>query len=46
MLYIVLDELSSLSSMQQILINSLLIFILLQIFSDFPCYGFLDTVII
>ena len=33
------------SCMQQILINSLFI-LLLQIFSNFPCYGFLDTLII
>ena len=34
---------SSLSCMQQTLVNSLFIFILLQIYSNFPCYGFLDT---
>ena len=33
---------NSFSCMQQILINSLFIFILLQIFSNFPCYGFLE----
>ena len=38
--------LSSFSCMQQILVNSLFIFMLLQIFSNFPCYGFLDTLII
>ena len=38
--------LSSFSRMQQILINSLFIFILLQIFSNFPCYGFLDIPVI
>ena len=38
--------LSSFSCMQQILINSLFNFILLQIFSNFPCYGFLHTPII
>ena len=32
--------------MKEILINYLFIFILLQIFSNFPCYGFLDTPII
>ena len=32
--------------MKQILINSLFIFILLQIFSNFACYRFLDTSII
>ena len=41
-----LTVLSSFSCMQQILVNSLFIFILLQIFSNFPCYGFLDTSII
>ena len=40
-----LVALSSFGCMQQILINSLLIFILLQIFSNFSCY-FLDTLII
>ena len=35
--------LSNFSNMQQILVNSLLIFIPFQIFSSFPCYGFLDT---
>ena len=40
-LYLV--AMSSFSCMQQILVNSLFIFILLQIFSNFPCYGFLDT---
>ena len=29
--------------MQQVLINCLFIFNLLQIFSNFPCHGFLDT---
>ena len=43
-LYLV--ALSSFSYMQQILINYLSIFILLQIFSNFPCYGFLDTPIL
>ena len=43
-LYLV--ALSSFSCMQQILKNSLFIFILLQIFSKFPCYGSLDTPII
>ena len=43
-LYLV--TLSRFSCIQQILVNSLFIFILLQIFSDFPCYGFLDTSII
>ena len=38
--------LHSFSCRQQILIRSLFIFILLQIFSIFPCYGFLDTAII
>ena len=37
---------SSFNCIQQILINSLFIFLLLQIFSNFPCYGFLDTFII
>ena len=32
--------------MQQIRINSLFIFILLQIFSNFPCYGLLDPPIV
>ena len=43
-LYLV--ALSSISCMQQVLINSFFIFILLQIFSNFPCYGILDTPII
>ena len=43
-LYLV--TLSSFSCMQQILVNSLFIFILFQIFSNFPCYGFLDTSLI
>ena len=38
--------LNSFSYMQYILVNSLFIFILLQIFSNFPCYGILDTPII
>ena len=38
--------LSSFSCLQQILVNSLFIIILLQIFSNFPLYGFLDTDII
>ena len=33
----------SFSCMQQILVNYLFIFILLQIFSNFTRYGFLDT---
>ena len=37
-----LIELSSFSYMQQTLVNSLFIFIPLQIFSNFPFYGFLD----
>ena len=37
---------SSFSCTQHILVNSLFIFILLQIFSNFPCYGFLDIPII
>ena len=41
-----LVALSSFICMQQILINSLFIFILLQIFSNFPCYGLLDPPII
>ena len=41
-----LNALSSFSCMQQILINSLFIFTLLQIVSNFPCSGFLDTPII
>ena len=43
-LYIV--ALDSFSRRQQILLRSLFIFILLQIFSIFPCYGYLDTAII
>ena len=38
--------LSSFSCMQKILINFPLIFSLLQTFSNFPCYGFLNTPII
>ena len=41
-----LVALSNISCRQQILINSLFIFILLQILSNFPCYGFLDTPIL
>ena len=41
-----LVALSSISCMQQVLINSFFIFILLQIFSNFPCCGILDTPII
>ena len=37
---------SSFSCMQQILVQSFFIFILLQIFSNFPCYSFLGTPII
>ena len=37
-----LIALNSFSWMQQILANSLFIFILVQTFSNFPCYGFLD----
>ena len=46
-LYLIQDStsylvaLSSFSYMQQILVNSLFIFFLLQIFSNFPCYSFL-----
>ena len=40
-LYLV--TLSSFSCLQKFLINTLFIFILLQIFSNFPCYSFLDT---
>ena len=43
-LYLV--ALSSFSYMQQILINPLFICILLQIFSNMPCYSSLDTPII
>ena len=43
-LYLV--SLNSFSCMQQISVNPLFIFILLQIFSNFPYYGFLDTTII
>ena len=40
MLYLV--ALRNFSCMRQILVNSFFIFILLQIFSNFSCYGFLD----
>ena len=43
-LYLV--ALNSFSRMQQILINSLFIFVLLQMFFNLPCYRFLDTPII
>ena len=38
-----LIALISFTCMQQIRANSSFIFILLQIYSNFPCYGFLDT---
>ena len=40
-LYLV--ALSSFSSIQQILVNSVLLFIMVQKFSSFPCFIFLDS---
>ena len=45
-MHVYLIALSYFSCMQQIPVNSGLIFILLQIFSNFSFYGFLDTLII
>ena len=45
-MHVYLIALSNFSCMQEILVNSGLIFILLQIFSNFSCYGFLDTLTI
>ena len=42
-MHVYLIALSNFSCMQQIPVNSGLVFILLQIFSNFSCYGFLDT---
>ena len=39
-------EKGTLLHMQQIMVNSLFIFILLEIFPNVPCYGFLDIPII